>query len=52
MRSKLMGVLLGCGLLAATVVPALACNYTNASTETQAPQQTAQAQPAQSDTQE
>ena len=53
MRSKLVGLLLGCGLLAATVVPALACPYnTNASADTQAPQQTAQAQPAQTDNQE
>ena len=44
MRSKLIGVLLGCGLLAATVAPALACSYTTqASSDTQ-PQQTAQAQ--------
>jgi len=45
MRSKLIGLLLGCGLLAATVAPALACSYnTQASSDTQAPQQTAQSQ--------
>lgn len=50
MRSKLVGLLVGCGLLAATVVPAFACNYTDASTETQPPQHTAQAQTPPSDT--
>jgi hypothetical protein len=53
MRSRLVGLLLGCGLLAATVAPAFACDYsTNASADTQASQHTAQAQPAQTDTQE
>jgi hypothetical protein len=43
MRSKLLGLLLGCGLAAATVAPVFACDYqTNASNE-QASQQTAQA---------
>jgi len=52
MRSKLIGLLLGCGLLAASVVPTLACSYnTQASSDTQAPQQTAQAQqPSDADT--
>jgi hypothetical protein len=45
MRSKLIGLLLGCGVLAATVAPTLACSYkTQASSDTQPPQQTAQAQ--------
>jgi hypothetical protein len=45
MRSKLVGLLLGCGLLAATMAPSLACSYnTQASSEAQPPQQTAQAQ--------
>jgi hypothetical protein len=54
MRSKLIGLLLGCGLLAASVAPALACSYnTQASSDTQAPQQTAQAQqPSDTDTQQ
>ncbi len=45
MRSKLVGLFLGCGLVAAAVVPALACSYnTQASSESQGQQQTAQAQ--------
>jgi hypothetical protein len=43
MRSKLLGLLLGCGLVAATIAPALACQYqTNASNNQPPPQQTAQ----------
>jgi hypothetical protein len=43
MRSKLLGLLLGCGLVAATIAPAFACQYqTNASNEQAPPQQTAQ----------
>jgi hypothetical protein len=43
MRSKLLGLLLGCGLVAATMAPAFACPYqTNASDEQAPPQQTAQ----------
>jgi len=46
MRTKLLAILVGCGLVAATIAPALACQYqTNASNYQQAPQQTAQAQP-------
>ena len=42
MRSKLLGFVLGCGLVAATVVPTFACPYkTQASGEQQ---KTAQAQ--------
>jgi hypothetical protein len=54
MRSKLIGVLVGCGLLAAAVAPAFACSYnTQASSDAQAPQQTAQAQqPSQTNSQE
>jgi hypothetical protein len=46
MRTKLIGLLLGCGLAAATIIPALACPYqTNASNDQTPPQHTAQAQP-------
>ena len=45
MRTKLLAILAGCGLVAATIAPALACNYqTNASNDQTTPQQTAQAQ--------
>jgi hypothetical protein len=46
MRSKLIGLILGCGLVAATIAPAFACQFhvTTASDEQAAPQQTAQAQ--------
>jgi hypothetical protein len=45
MRTKLFVILVGGGLVAATIAPALACNYqTNASNDTSTPQQTAQAQ--------
>jgi hypothetical protein len=45
---KLLGVLVGCGLIAATIVPSFACEYkTNASTESSQSQQTAQAQTSQ-----
>jgi hypothetical protein len=44
MRSKLLGILVGCGLVAATIAPALACQYqNNASAEQRPPEQTAQA---------
>ena len=44
MRSKIIGLLLGCSLVAAGA-PALACSYnTQASSDTQPQQQTAQAQ--------
>ena len=51
MRTKLIGFLLGCGLLAATAGPSLACAFHDqASSDTQ--QQTAQAQqPSQTSTQ-
>jgi hypothetical protein len=43
MRSKLLGLVLICGLVAATAAPVLACDYqTNAANE-QAARQTAQA---------
>jgi hypothetical protein len=46
MRSRLIRLVLGCGLVAATIAPAFACQYqTNASNE-QAPLRTAQAQPS------
>ena len=45
MRTKLLAILVGGGLVAATIAPAFACNYqTNASNDQAAPQQTAQAQ--------
>ena len=55
MRSKLLAVLVGCGLIAATIAPALACDYnkTNATDDKATPQQTAQSQsqtPAPSET--
>ena len=54
MRSKLLAVLVGCGLVAATIATALACDYkTNATNDKAAPQQTAQSQsqtPAPSET--
>ena len=42
MRSKLLGLVLGCGLVAVTVVPALACAFHTSSNDQS--QQTAQAQ--------
>ena len=50
MRTKLLGLVLGCGLVAATVVPALACPY-QASSNDKPPQQTAQAQSSTTKTQ-
>jgi len=53
MRSKLLAVLVGCGLVAATIAPALSCDYgkTNATNDKAPPQQTAQSQtPAPSET--
>ena len=45
MRSKIIGFVVGCGLAAATIVPALACSYhTQASSDQNKPEQTAQAQ--------
>jgi hypothetical protein len=44
MRSKLCGLLLGFGLIVATAVPALACDYQAFRAQAQAAQQTAQAQ--------
>jgi hypothetical protein len=47
MRSKLLGLLLGLGLAAATIAPAAACDYgVTTSNDQAAPQHTAQAQPA------
>ncbi len=45
MRSKLIGLLIGCGL-AAIVAPALACNYGTTASNQSTTQQTAQSQPA------
>jgi hypothetical protein len=46
MRSKLIGLLIGCGL-AAIVAPAFACDYGNTAQNSQSTsQQTAQSQPA------
>ena len=45
MRSKIIGFIVGCGLVAATALPALACSYhTQASSDQNKPEQTAQAQ--------
>ena len=44
MRSKLIGLLLGCGLLAAAAAPAFACNYSINASNDAPPQQSAQAQ--------
>jgi hypothetical protein len=45
MRMKLLGVLVSCGIVATAIAPAMACQYqTNASTQQQQPEQTAQAQ--------
>ena len=51
MRSSLLKLMLGCGLVIAALAPAAACQYqTNAATGNQAsPSQTAQAQPAAQD---
>lgn len=45
MRSKLIGLLIGCGL-AAIVAPALACPYNQTASNQSTSQQTAQNQPA------
>jgi len=45
MRSKLIGLLLGCGLIAATVAPAFACEYGRVNAQASPPpQQSAQAE--------
>jgi hypothetical protein len=51
MRSKLCGLLLGFGLLAAMAAPTLACdfNVTTAAKDQAAPQHTAQTQPSTED---
>ena len=43
MRKAIIGIMVGCGL-AAAVAPALACPYSQASSDQKAPQQTASAQ--------
>jgi hypothetical protein len=46
MRTKLLAFLVGCGIVAATISPALACDYkTNAANDKSTTQETAQAQP-------
>jgi hypothetical protein len=47
MRSKLLGLLLGFGLVAAAIVPAYACEYQKTNASADQSQQTAQAQPEQ-----
>jgi hypothetical protein len=51
MRSTLFGLLLGFGLVAATLAPAPACGYhaTSAANDQTSPPQTAQAQPSTDD---
>lgn len=44
MRAKLLKFVLGCGLAAALITPALACDYGVTAARDQASQQTAQAQ--------
>jgi hypothetical protein len=45
MRSKLFALLFGCGFAFAAMTPTFGCDYqTNASSASNAPQQTAQAQ--------
>ena len=44
MRSKLIGLLIGCGL-AVLVAPALACSYNQTASSQSTSQQTAQSQP-------
>jgi hypothetical protein len=52
MRSTLIGLLIGIGLVAGTLAPALACDYqpTSAANDHASPPQTAQAQTAAPDT--
>jgi len=48
MRTKLVAILVGCGLVAATIAPAFACDYrtqTQAENDKAPPAQTAQTQP-------
>jgi hypothetical protein len=45
MRSKLIALLIGCGL-AAIVAPALACDYNHTASSQSTSDQTAQSQPA------
>jgi hypothetical protein len=47
MRSKLLGLLLGFGLVTAAIVPAYACDYQKTNASADQSQQTAQAQPEQ-----
>jgi hypothetical protein len=44
MRSKLIGLLLGCGLIAATAAPAFACWFKTNEAANAPPQQSAQAE--------
>jgi hypothetical protein len=45
MRSKLLGLILGFGLVTAAFVPAYACDYQKTNASAAQSQQTAQAQP-------
>ena len=47
MRSKLLGLFLGFGLVTAAIVPAYACDYQKTNASADQSQQTAQAQPEQ-----
>jgi hypothetical protein len=51
MRSTILAVLLGCGLVAATLTPTAACGYhaASAANDQASPPQTAQAQPSTDD---
>lgn len=53
MRSKLLGLVLGCSVLAVSVAPAFACAFHDQQASSDAQQQTAQAQtqqPSQTET--
>lgn len=50
MRTMMMGLVLACGLAAAAVSPGLACAWSDQAAAVQQQQQTAQAQPASTQT--
>jgi hypothetical protein len=51
MRSKLLGLLLGCGLAVAGMAPAFSCQFHTATADQTPSQQTAQAQSSQTGSQ-
>jgi hypothetical protein len=52
MRSKLLAFVLGCGVAVAAMTPTLACQYVTDASAAGAPQQTAQAQSPDANTQQ